>query len=260
MKHFYDRADAGRALGALLAAYRGCEDVLVLGLPRGGVPVAAQVANTLQAPLDVMSVRKLGAPGQPELALGAMASGGVIVINENLLSSFEDLPAAAVAAVIARERAELKRREALYRNDRLPLEVRGRTIILVDDGAATGASMHAAVRATKQLGAKRIVVALPVTSAEALRTLRAAADEVACILTPAVFQSVGEWYQRFEQTSDTEVSTLLARARAREHARRRDCKEQPEVAMESQTLPASGVCACNPRRTSVCHNSSADSA
>lgn len=215
MKHFYDRAAAGRALGALLGAYRGREDVLVLGLPRGGVPVAAEVADTLQAPLDAMIVRKLGAPGQPELALGAMASGGVIVINENVLSSFESSPAA-VAAVFARERAELKRREALYRNDRLPLEVRGRTIILVDDGAATGASMDAAVRATKKLAAKRIIVALPVASADALQTLRAEADEVACILTPAVFQSVGEWYQRFEQTSDTEVSALLARARARE--------------------------------------------
>lgn len=215
MTYFYDRAAAGRALGALLASYRGREDVLVLGLPRGGVPVAAEVADTLQAPLDAMIVRKLGAPGQPELALGAIASGGVIVINENVLSSFEDSPAVAVAAVITRERAELERREALYRNDRLPLEVRGRTIILVDDGAATGASMDAAVRATRKLGAKRIVVALPVASADALRTLRAEADEVACILTPAFFQSVGEWYQRFEQTSDTEVSTLLARARAR---------------------------------------------
>lgn len=220
MTHFYDRAAAGRSLGALLAAYRGREDVLVLGLPRGGVPVAAEVAETLQAPLDVMIVRKLGAPAQPELALGALASGGVIVINENLLSSFEDSSAVAVAGLIARERAELERREALYRNDRLPLEVRGRTIILVDDGAATGASMHAAVRATRKLGARRIVVALPVASADALFMLRSEIDEVACILTPPVFQSVGEWYQRFDQTSDTEVSTLLARARAREHGRR----------------------------------------
>jgi predicted phosphoribosyltransferase len=165
-----------------------------------------------------MIVRKLGAPGQPELALGAVASGGVLVINENVLSSFDDSPAVALAAVIARERAELKRREALYRNDRLPLEIRGRTIILVDDGAATGASMDAAVRATRNLGAKRIVVALPVASTEALSTLRAEADEVACILTPAVFQSVGEWYEHFEQASDTEVSTLLARTS--EHRRR----------------------------------------
>jgi putative phosphoribosyl transferase len=216
MTRFYDRAAAGRSLGALLAAYRGRDDVLVLGLPRGGVPVAAEVADTLQAPLDVLIVRKLGAPGQPELALGALASGGVIVINENVMSSFEDSPAVALAGAIARERAELKRREALYRNDRLPLEVRGRTIILVDDGAATGASMDAAVRATKKLGARRIVAALPVASAHALRTLRAEADEVACILTPDAFQSVGEWYERFEQTSDTEVSTLLTRARARE--------------------------------------------
>jgi putative phosphoribosyl transferase len=220
MTHFYDRAAAGTALGALLGAYRGREEVLVLGLPRGGVPVADVVADALQAPLDVMIVRKLGAPGHPELALGAVASGGVIVINENVLSSFDDSPAIAVAAVIARERAELKRREALYRNDRLPLEVRDRTIILVDDGAATGASMDAAVRATQKLGAKRLVVALPVASGDALSMLRTKADEVTCILTPIIFQSVGEWYQCFEQTSDTEVVTLLARARAREHRRR----------------------------------------
>jgi putative phosphoribosyl transferase len=220
MTHFYDRAAAGRSLGTLLAGYRGREDVLVLGLPRGGVPVAAEVARTLRAPLDVMIVRKLGAPGQPELAVGALASGGVIVINENLVSSSQDSSTLAVAAVIARERAELKRREALYRNDRLPLEVSGRTIILVDDGAATGASMGAAIRATRKLGAKRIVVALPVASADALFMLRTEADQIACILTPAVFRSVGEWYQHFDQTSDTEVSTLLARARACEHGRR----------------------------------------
>jgi putative phosphoribosyl transferase len=226
MTHFYDRAAAGRSLGALLAPYRESEDVLVLGLPRGGVPVAAEVADTLRAPLDVMIVRKLGAPGQPELALGAVASGGVIVINENVLSSFEDAPAVAVAAVIARERSELKRREALYRNDRLPLAVRDRTIILVDDGAATGASMGAAVRATRKLGAKRIVAALPVASADAVSRLRAEADEVACILTPDTFRSVGEWYLRFEQTSDTEVSALLARARVREHARRTGIRDE----------------------------------
>lgn len=220
MTYFYDRAAAGRSLAALLAPYRGREDVLVLGLARGGVPVAAEVADTLRAPLDVMIVRKLGAPGQPELALGAVASGGVIVINENVLSSFEDSPAVAVAAVIARERAEIKRREALYRNDRLQLEIHDRTIILVDDGAATGASMGAAVRATRKLGAKRIVVALPVASADAASRLRVEADEVACILTPDIFRSVGEWYERFEQTSDSEVSTLLARARARELVRR----------------------------------------
>jgi putative phosphoribosyl transferase len=219
MTRFQDRAAAGTALGALLAAYRGRDDVLVLALPRGGVPVGAEVAATLRAPLDVMIVRKLGAPGQPELALGALASGGVIFINESVLSAFEDLSAAAVASVVVRERAELRRREALYRNDRLPLEIRGRTVILVDDGAATGASMGAAVRATRKLGAKRIVVALPVAAPDALLMLRHEADEVACILAPALFQSVGEWYQRFEQTSDTEVSTILAQARAHEHSR-----------------------------------------
>ena len=219
MTRFQDRAAAGTALGALLVAYRGRDDVLVLALPRGGVPVAAEVAETLRAPLDVMIVRKLGAPGQPELALGALASGGVIFINENVLSAFDDLSAAAVASVVVRERAELRRRESLYHNDRLPLDIRDRTIILVDDGAATGASMGAAVRAARKLGAKRVVVALPVAAPDALLMLRHEADEVACILAPALFQSVGEWYQRFEQTSDTEVSTILAQARA--HERRR---------------------------------------
>jgi putative phosphoribosyl transferase len=219
MTQFQDRAAAGTALGALLAAYRGRDDVLVLALPRGGVPVAAAVAETLRAPLDVMIVRKLGAPGQPELALGALASGGVIFINENVLSAFEDLSAPAVASLVVRERAELRRREALYRNDRLPLEIRGRTVILVDDGAATGASMGAAVRATRKLGAKRIVVALPVAAPDALLMLRHEADEVACILAPALFRSVGEWYQRFDQTSDTEVSTILAQAHAHEYRR-----------------------------------------
>jgi len=219
MTRFQDRAAAGTALGALLVAYRGRDDMLVLALPRGGVPVAAEVAETLRAPLDVMIVRKLGAPGQPELALGALASGGVIFINENVLSAFDDLSAAAVASVVVRERAELRRRESLYRNDRLPLDIRGRTVILVDDGAATGASMGAAVRAARKLGAKRVVVALPVAAPDALHMLRHEADEVTCILAPAVFQSVADWYQRFEQTSDTEVSTILARARAHEHRR-----------------------------------------
>lgn len=208
MTAFYDRAAAGRSLGELLVRHRGREDVVVLGLPRGGVPVAAEIADTLQAPLDVMVVRKLGAPGQPELAIGALASGDVTVINENVLSAFED--SSAVQAEIARERVELERREALYRNDRLPLDIRGRTVILVDDGAATGASMRAAIRATQKLQAKRVVAAVPVASADALFMLRAEADEVACILAPAVFRCVGEWYQRFEQTSDTEVATLLA--------------------------------------------------
>ena len=213
MKAFADRASAGSALAPALTAYRDREDVLVLGLPRGGVPVAAEIADALHAPLDVVIVRKLGAPGQPELAIGAIASGGVIVINENILSGAAS--AGEVQAEIQRQRAELNRRESLYRNDRLPLEAAGRTVILVDDGAATGATMLAAIRAARKQDARRVIVALPVASAEAVRALRDEADEVHCLLTPPLFFAVGDWYARFEQTTDAEVCTLLAHARTR---------------------------------------------
>jgi putative phosphoribosyl transferase len=210
---FVDRASAGAALAAALLVYRNREDVLVLGLPRGGVPVAAEVAHALHAPLDVVLVRKLGAPGQPELAIGAIASGGVIVINENILSAVAT--ASEVQAEIQRQRAELNRRENLYRNGRLPLEIAGRTVVLVDDGAATGATMLAAVRAMRKHDAKRVIVALPVASAEALHALRDEADEVACRLAPTFFRAVGDWYNHFEQITDAEVSAILSRARTR---------------------------------------------
>jgi putative phosphoribosyl transferase len=210
---FADRAAAGRALAVQLASGGKYVGAQVLGLPRGGVPVAAEIAEALGAPLDVMVVRKLGAPGRPELAIGAIASGGVIVVNENILSATAS--AAEVQAEILRQRAELNRREALYRNDRPPLEVVGRVVILVDDGAATGATMLAAIRAVRKRHASRIVVALPVASREALDALRAEAHEVRCLLMPPFFSSVGEWYERFEQTTDTEVAKLLSRARTR---------------------------------------------
>lgn len=213
MTRFADRASAGSALAAALTAYGNRADLLVLGLPRGGVPVAAAIAQALGAPLDVMLVRKLGAPGQPELAIGAIAAGGVIVVNENILSAAAS--ATEVQAEIVRQRAELNRREKLYRNGRLPLAVTGRIVILVDDGAATGATMLAAIRAVRKQQARRIVIALPAASTDALAALRAEADEVTCLLTPPVFRSVGEWYECFEQTTDAQVCALLSHARTR---------------------------------------------
>lgn len=225
MTRFPNRAAAGRALAALLTAYSGRSDVLVLGLPRGGVPVAFEITDTLHVSLDVMVVRKIGAPGRSEFALGAIASGGIIVLNDVAAGLFGD--SNGVREGIAREHIELKRREALYRNDRPALKARGRTVILVDDGAATGASMQAAVRATRKLGAARVVVALPVASANAVDVLRQEADEVICVLQPEVFHAVGDWYEEFDQTDDAEVSMLLAQAHA--HTRRK-----PHVARETQ--------------------------
>ena len=214
---FFDRATAGRALGAELAEYRYRDDILVLGLPRGGVPVAAELAETLDAPLDVMVVRKLGMMGQPEFTIGALASGGNIIITNGILGACES--PAMLLAEIARQRAELQRCEALYRNDHLPLDVRGRVVILVDDGARTGVKMRAAIRAVRKLHAKRVIVALPVASSSAFLALRDEADEMICLLTSADFHCVAEWYQAFEQTTDTEVATRLALARQRyQHA------------------------------------------
>jgi len=213
---FADRAEAGRALADALVAWRGAPDALVLGLPRGGVPVAYEVARALDLPLDVLVVRKLGLPWQPELAMGAIASGGALVVNEQVLRY---LPADsdALQRVRAHEQAELERREREYRGDRPPLAMAGRTGILVDDGLATGATMEAAVRALQSLGARRVVVAVPVASPEARDRIAAAADEVVCLAAPEWFSAVGQWYRDFGQTSDEEVTDLLARAQA--HAR-----------------------------------------
>lgn len=210
MNIFADRRAAGRSLGTLLQHYSGRHDVLVLGLPRGGVPVAAEVAEMLHAPLDVVVVRKHGAPGLAEFTIGAIAAGGITIVNEGIHPLLERTPA--FERVISRERAELRRRETLYRNGRLPLDLQGRTVILVDDGAATGASMRAAAAVARRLGARRIVAALPVAPQDVLCLLRRECDEVVCAFTPEAFRCVGEWYEQFEQTSDTEVAALLWRA------------------------------------------------
>ncbi len=210
MKMFTDRAAAGRQLASHLQQYRGRTDVLVLGVPRGGVPVAFEVARFLEAPLDVMIVRKLGAPYQPEFALGAIASGGITIANNDAPQRSEDSPA--MAEILAEERKELKRRERSYRAGCPAIATGNRIVILVDDGAATGTSMLAAVRAVRKLDAKKIIVALPVASMEACDMLRKEADEVVCLSTPASFSAVGSWYADFDQTTDQEVIDLLAHA------------------------------------------------
>ncbi|HZP43398.1 MAG TPA: phosphoribosyltransferase family protein [Candidatus Binatia bacterium] len=210
---FRDRADAGRALAARLARYAGRPDVLVLGLPRGGVPVAFEVARALGAPLDVFVVRKLGVPGHEELAMGALASGGVRVLNAEIVSGL-GVSEEEIAAATAREAEELARRERAYRGDAPPLDVAGKTAILVDDGLATGATMHAAVAALRQRAPARIVVAVPTAAPDTCAEFRAAVDEVECVMTPEPFVAVGLWYTHFEATTDDEVRALLARARA----------------------------------------------
>jgi predicted phosphoribosyltransferase len=212
-KPFADRAGAGRQLAALLSEYRQKADVVVLALPRGGVPVGFEIAESLGAPLDVLVVRKLGAPGQPEFAFGAIASGGVVVINEGFPRWFMD--SSALETEVAIERDELARRERVYRDVRPQQAIKDRIVVLVDDGAATGSSMQAAVRAARKLGARKIIVALPVASDSACDKLREEADRVVCIRIPVSFAAVGEWYENFDQTSDDEVRDLLARAAER---------------------------------------------
>ncbi len=214
---FRDRFHAGQALAAALESSAGRPDLLVLALPRGGVPVAYEVARALPAPLDVFLVRKLGVPGHEELAMGAIASGGVRVVNDDVVSML-GIPEAALEAAAERERGELRRREAAYRDDRPPPEVRGRTLILVDDGLATGSTMRAAARAVRALGPASVTVAVPVAAAEVCQELRREVDRVVCLATPEPFQAVGLWYADFSETSDAEVRELLARA-ADEHAR-----------------------------------------
>jgi putative phosphoribosyl transferase len=210
---FLDRTDAGRVLAGMLARYRADTNAVVLALPRGGVPVGYEVASALGLPLDVLVVRKLGMPSQPELAMGAVASGGAFVLNEEVVR-YLPRGSDAVEQVKARELQELARREKTYRGDRPALQMRGRTGILVDDGLATGATMEAAVRALRSLHAQRIVVAVPVASIEARERIAAVADEVVCVQAPPFFSAVGQWYERFDQTEDEEVRELLARAQA----------------------------------------------
>jgi predicted phosphoribosyltransferase len=205
---FLDRRDAGRALGAKLASYRNRNDVVVLGLPRGGVPVAFEVALALDAPLDVFLVRKLGSPGQEELAMGAIASGGVRVLNPTVIRSLR-ISAEEIERATRREEEELRRRELSYRGDRPPLDLRSRIAILVDDGLATGSSMRAAVEAARKLAPARIVVAVPVAPFSTAREMRRIADDVVCVATPEPFDSVGRFYEGFDQTTDEEVRELL---------------------------------------------------
>ncbi|HEY7065310.1 MAG TPA: phosphoribosyltransferase [Chloroflexota bacterium] len=208
---FRDRHDAGRFLATKLAAYAHRPGVVVLALPRGGVPVGYEVARALDAPLDVFLVRKLGVPEHRELAMGAIASGGVRVLNAELIRSLQLAPEA-IEAVVAEEEAELARRERAYRDDRPPLEVRGHIAILVDDGLATGATMRAAAQALRQERAARIVVAVPVAPPETCAELETEVDEIVCGLTPEPFYAVGLWYADFSQTTDEEVRDLLAAA------------------------------------------------
>lgn len=209
--HFIDRNDAGRRLAAALRAYEDDRPLIVLGLPRGGVPVAARVAEDLNAPLDVCIVRKLGVPGHEELALGAIASGGAVVFNHDIVGSLGVAPED-INEVIAREMRELHRREAWFRGERRFPVLTGMTVILVDDGSATGASMRAAVETLRPLKPRKIVAALPVASRAAVSMLREIADDCVCVIEPEPFYAVGVWYADFEQTSDAEVRLLLANA------------------------------------------------
>lgn len=208
---FLNRADAGRRLAERLSAYRGRDDAIVLGLPRGGVPVAYEVARQLGLPLDVFVVRKLGVPGYEELAIGAIASGNVSVLNEDVMRAMPNAKAI-LETVLAQEKIELGRREVHYRQDRPARELRGRVVILVDDGLATGATMRAAATALREKGIARIVAAVPVGAPETCRELQTEVDEVICVSEPAFFRGVGQFYEDFSQTSDEEVRELLAKA------------------------------------------------
>ena len=222
---FRDRHDAGQRLAAKLTRYANRPDVIVLGLPRGGVPVAYEVALAVDAPLDVFLVRKLGVPGQEELAMGAIASGGVRVLNEEVVRTL-GIPDEVVEAVAAREQRELERRHRLYRGKPPAPRVEGRTVILVDDGLATGSTMRAAVAALRRQRPARIVVAVPVGAPQTCEDFRDEADEAVCARTPEPFHAVGAWYEDFSQTTDEEVRELLGRAAAGAKAASRKGKGQ----------------------------------
>jgi len=209
---YRDRYDAGRELALLLGAYARRSNVLVLALPRGGVPVAYEVAEALGAPLDVFVVRKLGVPGHEELAMGAIATGDIIVLNDDVIINLA-IPRRVIEVVIAAERQELEKRERLYRDDQPPPDVLGRTVILVDDGLATGSTMRAGIAALRLQEPERIVVAVPVAARQTCDQLSSEVDEVVCALTPESFYAVGLWYDDFSPTTDQEVRELLERNR-----------------------------------------------
>ena len=210
---FVDRREAGRALSERLVRYAGRDDVVVLALPRGGVPVAYEVAEALGAPLEVFLVRKLGTPGHRELAMGAIASGGITVLNDDVVRML-GIPKEAIDDVAREEQRELQRREQVYLEGRDPMSVDGKVVILIDDGLATGSTMRAAVKAVRQLTPARVVVAVPVGAPDTCAELSSLADEVVCVSTPEPFSAVGLWYRNFDQTEDDEVLALL-----RTHAR-----------------------------------------
>jgi putative phosphoribosyl transferase len=210
-RRFRNREEAGRQLAELLSDYANRDDVVVLALPRGGVPVAAEVAKALHTPLDVLIVRKVGVPGHEELAMGAIASGGVLVLDEGIVHGL-GIDRELLERVIARELREIERREAAYRGDRAPPDLEGKTVILVDDGLATGSTMRAAALAVRRFNPARIVVAVPVAAAETCGEFRDVVDKVVCDLTPQPFHAVGLWYDDFSQTSDDEVRELLGSA------------------------------------------------
>ena len=208
---FQDRSNAGRMLASRLKQFANRPDVVVLALPRGGVPVGYEVAKDLNVPLDVFIVRKLGVPGHEELAMGAIASGGVLLLNNHVVRAL-GIPESVINSAAAKEERELERREREYRDGRSPLDVQGKTVILVDDGLATGSSMRAAVQALKRKGASHIVVAVPVASSRTCEEFEPEVDQVICAATPEPFWAVGQWYTDFSQTGDEEVRDLLRRA------------------------------------------------
>jgi predicted phosphoribosyltransferase len=212
---FQDRYEAGRELARLLGVYAGRQDVLVLALPRGGVPVGFEVARALRAPLDVFIVRKLGVPGHEELAMGAIASGDVVVLNDEVINDLQ-IPPRVIELVAAAEKEELDQRERLYRDNRLPPDPGGRIVILVDDGLATGSTMRAAIEALRSQAPARTVVAVPLAAPQTCAAFRLEVDEIVCARTPDPFYAVGLWYDDFSPTTDQEIHRLLRRSRQEE--------------------------------------------
>jgi predicted phosphoribosyltransferase len=208
MAIFHDRSHAGRKLAEKLTAYRDRRNVIVLALPRGGVPVACEVALALNAPVDIFIVRKLGVPGQEELALGAIASGGIRILNDEIIHQL-NIPQRVIEAITQQELQELERRERAYRGNRPPLEVRDHIVILIDDGLATGASMRAAVKGLRTRNPRWLVVAVPTAASEICEEFERIADEMICATTPEPFYGVGMWYEDFSQTTDEEVQKIL---------------------------------------------------